>query len=345
MEYKTYNENKMDIYPSIGVCFTMAVKEENLNNYGYNITSKKYVEFLNGYVWDSNLMKVDYENVIQRLGDYIIAYGYTQSGVGKTYDDVVLYPTVRNGKIMWHQMAKMPGFKELSFLGMKCFTIDIPFRKGVHLNKFWLWLKPDIFLKGRRLSITTGSKITTFFQNRFIVQPHYPKQFLRYFSRGMRYWPKRDQAATKSYVMRLSFGAIEVLERRNKYMKPCDTSLADIDGEVEESILTKTGCKPPYWNSSSSLPLCTNQKEMIKASKLFYEMFYSNAKLEANLKLIPCRVLERVDYYAADVDFPNYLKRNTYLNGSVGIYFDFKEENYKEVKHVKSMDEQALIGN
>ena len=42
VEYKSYNENELDIYPSIALCFTMAIKEERLSGYGYNVTPKQY---------------------------------------------------------------------------------------------------------------------------------------------------------------------------------------------------------------------------------------------------------------------------------------------------------------
>ena len=343
MQYKSFNENEVDVYPSIGLCFTMAIKEGNLKLYGYNVTPSQYAGFLQGYTWDSNLMKVDYENVIQQLHEYIVAYGYTRSGVEDGLEHVTLFSSQGFNST---SRKKMPGLKELSFLGMKCLTIDIPSHRDVHLDKFWLYVRPEIFLQGIRPSITTGHP---FLKNRFIVQLHYPKQCLRYITRGTRHWSLRDETAMKSYVMRFNLHSIEVMERRNKYWKPCDINFPDLDNQIKELVLERIGCKPPYWNSSSSLTLCSKVEEMRNASKFFYEILYSDAKLDAVLGLVPCRVLERISFDAADVEFPDQTKDPNdkwhYLTGSVGIYFDYKESNYKEVKHVRSMDGQALIGN
>ena len=339
MEYKSFNENELDVYPSIGLCFTMAIKEEDLNIYRYNVTPLQYAEFLLGYHWDRNMMNIDYENVIQHLNEYILTYGYTGIHAEGRVEDVSLYSSQN---IDSTKSKKMPGMKELGFAGVKCLTLDIPFQKDVLLDKFWLWVRPEIFLQGTRPSITIGHPLL---ENRFIVQPHYPKQCFKYITRGMKPWPHRDETASKSYIMRFYVGGIEVLERRNKYWKPCDIHFPDLDNQMQESVLEKIGCKPPYWNSSSLLPLCSDVEKMRNASELFGKIWVSNAKLGSILGSVPCRSLERITFDAKDVTIPNHIKENSYLNGSVGIYFDYKESNYKEVTHVRSMNGQDLIGN
>ena len=59
----------------------------------------------------------------------------------------------------------------------------------------------------------------------------------------------------------------------------------------------------------------------------------------------PCRSLERISYDAIDVENPQiWMRYNHWLNESVGVPLDFKEWTYKEVKSVRGMDIQALIG-
>ena len=120
----------------------MAIKEEDLNIYRYNVTPLQYAEFLLGYHWDRNMMNIDYENVIQHLNEYILAYGYTGIGAEGRIEDVSLYSSQY---IDSTSSKKMPGLKELGFAGAKCLTLDIPFQKDVLLDKFWLWVRPDIF--------------------------------------------------------------------------------------------------------------------------------------------------------------------------------------------------------
>ena len=135
VEYKNFNENELDIYPSIALCFTMAIKEERLSGYGYNVTPRQYADFLQGNSGygirnvtenTNNMMKIDYQNVIQHLDEYILAYGYTNNGVKTGLRDVLMYPF---NALEPTSSNKMRGFKELAFMGMMCLTIDIPYKK------------------------------------------------------------------------------------------------------------------------------------------------------------------------------------------------------------------------
>ena len=61
---------------------------------------------------------------------------------------------------------------------------------------------------------------------------------------------------------------------------------------------------------------------------------------------VPCRSLERVNYDHFDQKFSDAeLSAFPALNETLGLYFYFKESTYKELKHVKSIDRQSLIGN
>ena len=134
----------------------------------------------------------------------------------------------------------------------------------------------------------------------------------------------------------------EVLERRNKYRYPCTMDFPDFDNLIKESVLNEIGCKPPYWNSSSLLPLCTNQKKMKKSTNLITKLLYRDAERYATLKSLPCRGLERIQYDSVDEQLSD---DDPALNGSLTILFEFMESTYKDLKHVRSMDLQALIGN
>ena len=130
-----------------------------------------------------------------------------------------------------------------------------------------------------------------------------------------------------------------------KNSNPCDTNLSDYDLLLQRLVLKKIGCKPPYWNSSSQLPLCSNNEKIIEARRLQGEIAYGDAKSIAFSSLVPCRGLERIQYDLVDEAFDDdLLSANPFFNRSLGILFDFKESTYKELKHVKSMDYQDLIG-
>ena len=55
--------------------------------------------------------------------------------------------------------------------------------------------------------------------------------------------------------------------------------------------------------------------------------------------------IRRIQYEVSDEPLTDEIVKDyPILNDSLGIYFEFKEPTYKELKHVRSMDGQALIG-
>ena len=71
-----------------------------------------------------------------------------------------------------------------------------------------------------------------------------------------------------------------------------------------------------------------------------------SGELEAsNVVKTPCRSLESIQYDVMDVETPEKWKKNTtWMNESIGVILDFTELSYKEIKRVRGMDVQALIG-
>ena len=82
VEYRNFNELKTDVYPSLGLCWTMTIDETNLKQYGDTFSSRGYVDFLSGgifqedFIWDENMLAVEYYNVTPHFADYVLKYGY-----------------------------------------------------------------------------------------------------------------------------------------------------------------------------------------------------------------------------------------------------------------------------
>ena len=348
VEYKSFNTRVDDPYPSIALCLTMAIHEDRLKEFGENLTAQDYANFLAGANPDKNMLKVDYEKVTTQWREYVLGYGYSRVDRTSGYVEKLLYAAKeldpRATDVIMH------GFKEFNAFGAKCFTIDFPFEKDLSMLRFWLLLKPEVFSGGVRPSVTA---IDPFAENRLVVYPHYPKQFVRHFFRdlpSMGMWPSRGKRSPKSYVMRFNIKGIEVLEKRNKRNKPCAMGLPDFDDMFVQDVLMKLGCKPPYWaawKSSTSYPTCRDPNKMEQARKLVANLTYGYEVQEDVMSSTPCRGLERIDYDHFDDDefSDTELSRAPIFNESLGLVFHFKESTYKELKHVKSMDGQSLIGN
>ena len=109
----------------------------------------------------------------------------------------------------------------------------------------------------------------------------------------------------------------------------------DHDTEVLQSMLNSLGCKPPYWNSTWSWPLCTSQNELKMASKNFSATLLGYDKH----KIKPCRRFDNIVYTYEDIETPD-----GWDNSSLIMIFDYSTPHYKELKGVKNMELQTLIG-
>ena len=329
LEYKRFQEDVKDLYPSIGFCFTMPIREERLRHYGLNVTPQAYSDFLTGKSLNEEMLKIDYDDVIQHLEQYILGYGY----VNLKLEEVLLTSSVKN-----ITKKRSLGFREFSFLSAKCVRIDIPFNKSNPISYFFIALRTDIFIEGKRLDNPSDHLLK---ENQFIVALHYPNQLLGNIVTGIRKWPFRGNVTNRNYVMQFNIRNIEVSEKRNKYMTPCTHGVPDVDDEIMEKVLSETGCKPPYWNSSSSLPLCLKSEDMEKAANLIEGVAFGHVSRKKIIETPPCRTLEKQQFDVFDAPHPE----NFEWKEEITMWFDFKELTYKEVKNIRSMDRQALVGN
>ena len=334
LDYKPFHEDEKDIYPSIGFCFTLPIVKEKLSLYDPKLTPKAYSDFLAGENWDEGMLKVDYADVVANLREYILSYGYmnlrmeTKALFDWRYDGVLKKDT--------------PELRELSFLTTKCITIDIPYMNDETIAQFWISLNHSIFLGEKRLDSPSDHVLD---ENQFIVIFHYPNQLSLNFMRGMRTWPSRDKNAPQDYTMQFDIANVEVLERRNKNKKECSEGIPDFDNKMMELVLEKINCKPPYWNLSSSLQLCSKPEEIKTAADLILGDIFGNNKRKNLTKTLPCRTLEKIQYGARDIPYQGNPPILPGMNSNViDLWAEFKDSTYKEVINIRSMDGQALLG-
>ena len=333
VEYRMFNEMEADRYPSLSLCWTMTINDETLKRYGENFTSIDYANFLRGLVWNENMLMVNYDNVTPDLTDYVLTYGYWTSSDSR----VSLYNKGSANK-------SKPGLKELSLSSQKCITIDIPFDKGHTLSGFYVYLNSSIFGNGGRLA-NPDVLFSVFSENQFHLNIHYPNQFFRRAKISKKHWPFRGEGSSRNYIMRLTVESTDVLVRRNTHLTPCIEGVPEHDQNILKYVLEKVQCKPPYWNSTSNLDHCSQQKQYRQVIEAIREAFYiGNAKKFFTVEN-PCRSLERISYDGMDIEIrQTWIKRYPWMNESVGVVLNFKELTYKEIKSVRGMDIQALIG-
>ena len=336
IEYRVFNQMETDVYPSLGLFWTLPIDEENLHEYGKKFNPSNYARFLLGGSddWDKDVLTVDYDKVTPHLDDYVHRYGYRLSSQDDDWRD--LYD--RNSITLGNKT----GYKEHSIFTAKGFTIDIPFKKDVQMNGFYVYFDASIFGKQGRLSNPIGNMFT---ENQFRLVLHYPNQFIAKADFGIRNWPVRSPGSSKHYLIRITVGHIEVRVRRNTFYKPCIEGIPDYDEMVKTSMLEKAGCSPPFLNSSPQYGPCTYKEQLWNAWDIYAGAMVRGNRRPHDMVNVPCRILEMINYDVKDVETPDaWIKDYPRLNTSVGVILDFTEFTYKEVRSVRAMDVQALIG-
>ena len=132
---------------------------------------------------------------------------------------------------------------------------------------------------------------------------------------------------------------MEVSYHRRKHSKPCVDGIPNYDDQIIQWVMAKVGCKPPYWAAISDLPPCSTFEEM----KQFYPLMTlaTNGKIGTAFDIgdPPCRKMERIQYDMTDKDLQDS------DHPAVKIRVQYKDSTYKEIKSVRNMDFQALVGN
>ena len=88
------------------------------------------------------------------------------------------------------------------------------------------------------------------------------------------------------------------------------------------------------------MPRCTNQGELKKANELLFSALDRGIKSLSSKEKGPCRSIEKIQY-----DFREINMENNDMSPRVQMDVNFRESTYKEIKNIRSMDLQGLIGN
>ena len=323
VEYKAFDGT----YPSVTVCLTNTLIEEKLKAYGDGVNSLAYISFLAGAIWDERFLRINYDDVTQDLGEYILEYGY----VSRKRETHVMYVAGQNKD---NKPNLKTGFRMINFMAGKCFAINHPFIKGQKIVSFYVKLRQDIFKEGKRLDVPGRGDNPL--ENQFAVTMHYPNQYLWSIDYTRSRWHLRESNAPKNYVMAFNVLSIDAVHTRNSHNSPCLEGSMAHDTEQLQLTLRSLGCKPPYWNSSSTVPQCTEQDQFILAANRTISLLLGHDES----KLKPCRRFENIVYSYEDVIAQLYGSGNS----SVSLWFNIKTPHYKELKGVKNMELQTFVG-
>ena len=320
--YKTFHQDEIDVYPNIGFCFSNSLIEEKLNNYQITVPNKSkrnvsslkhlYSDFLSGNYWDQDMLRIDYDDVTKNIDDYLMRYvvDYRLRGEPITIYDAT-DGSIHNSQTEETEMLRtkqkrrmIPHVSELSLWSYKCVSIDIPFLKNRMCSSAFVDFKPGIFSDGIRPSGVQFNLRNDEF--RFV--PHYPKQLIRSLLQGESRWPVQQKNRYEAYYSSFNMRGVEILQHRNKFNKPCNKGIPDNDEQMIQFVTNKIGCKPPFWNSTSEMPLCLTKEELQKTTELIFQIFNSDGNLNSlnytrpKNYTQPCRVLQKYQFDFTDID-------------------------------------------
>ena len=282
-EYQKFHHNSEDdLYPSISFCIINPFIEAKLKEYGENINVSSYSFFLQGLHWDDRMQDISYDNVTVSVEDSLL--GITIEHHDQTFK-VYDHKTERKHPPTW-----LPKFHVSFRSGIrKCFTFDVPY-----LEKKLIWyiaidIANTMFPKGVRplidiRNVFNGSDPSK--GDGFLVYFHYPGQrFTSYYT--VKYEWGRGTNTSIPYYMEFYVEDIGVMKHRNKPKQKCVKDWKNYDQRVMDMIMTKSaGCRPPHWDTSLNLSLCTTRDQM---------KFFRDQPSKWHLPP-PCNTIQRLRY-------------------------------------------------
>ena len=139
VDFKAYFETEDDVYPLLSLCFREPFVIAKLKEYGPDVDSNSYLEYLKGQNFTLNSKNISYDKVTINLNNYTTGY-YIQW----TNGSYAYYPNNDNKQLL-----------DVSFNGFwfdvfyKCFSIDMPLDKNT--QGFAVKFRNDIFEPGIKI--------------------------------------------------------------------------------------------------------------------------------------------------------------------------------------------------
>ena len=285
--YRRFHTERDDIYPSISFCILNPFLESALAKYGDDINVTSYSNFLRGLTWDERMMTINFDNVTVSLTDNL-----KWMAVQLHNDTFYFFDNVENNNFPpeWNPSNFYVSFRSSA---RKCFSFDIPFMEKELVYILYVSIKSTIFPKGVRP--VYGSSRDD--MDGFITYLHYPGQWFTSYYTNMYDWKARVNN-TNNYYMKFDAKDVEVLRYRNRHKERCIEDWRNYDEVIANAIIAEVGCRPPHWNTTSDLAMCTNPEEM----KHFKDE-PTTAKVQSFDP--PCNVIERIQYNYFEDDYPN----------------------------------------
>ena len=333
VEFQTYHTTERDIYPSISLCFwgEGIYKDKNLiQSYGLENVSK-YINFLQGDIWDNQMLKLDYDSVTIDLKDHVNNIGV----YNRKWEPLYLW-TMKNDDKKGPESTPLysfPFYTSHRHSSVKCFSLDLDANSmpGIAGNVITLVeiQFSDIIIPNVQMSYSM----------------HYPGQFLRGLILDVEdSWNIRITSGNvKSKTIAVDM--VDVIRRRNTQRTPCGGHSIRDDDMILISIVETANCKPPHWKNVDGYPICNDTRKM---REVYVDSNFPTQSTATFLQRFvkPCNQVKMVTSAIREGTrgLFSHLLQDTKDN-SVRLHIVFRNQDYKEIKHKRDFDFESLVGN
>ena len=167
------------------------------------------------------------------------------------------------------------------------------------------------------------------------IYVHYPQQLLRSFHNPA--FKSTLKILSKKYYrdVKISISKVTILRKRPGSNVPCDEYLENDDEKLEQQIVNRIQCTPPYWRQyiglNSSAGICNSNYKLKRANALI-----GNYKNILNSYFSPCIRMEVLSK-------SKYDRAESIEGEGPRITFLYAETDYEEVTNTKSFDFASFV--
>ena len=325
VDFQTYHDKEKDIYPSFTICFGIPGDMEGLYDRKklketYKIENRtRYINFLKGEEWDTEMLKVDYDDVTLNLKDFVnsieIHANSAKSKAAYTWYGGGTVNNTRNSAQVDKIFPFSTSFRQAE---NKCFSADLSEENFPGIKRNMIRVVRITFNR-----IKPPDTSLAYFM-------HYPKQFIR--SSALEFEEGNQTGILAGDYKVFWIDTVDVIRRRSTYQIPCNTEWKKDDEFILRSIIESVGCKPSHWILDGDYPICNNMTAMKRANILKWDL--PDLAFLKSLP-IPCEQVQAIAVTPQLTKSPDLPV----------LVLAFKSANYKEIHHVRAFDFESLVGN
>ena len=344
IHYRRFNISPKDKYPTFSICFTGSeinwYHAESLFNI-FGLLPSKFEEMIKGQKvirYDYNYSSMMYNKLPVNLrdfpdvdiGTFSLKISDILTGLEFLTDDDMTSTRHGTGS-QGQETEKMPFYVGYKSPETVCFTRaskDLLSTQRIHDG----------------LDLSTSVVGNPRFQDVLLqIFVHYPQQLLRSFHNPVFKFTFKDFYERITYAgnkkvyknVKISISKVRILRKRPGSNVPCDEHLENDDEKLEQQILHRIECTPPYWRRytcvNSSAGICNSESQLQKANE-----WIRNYKNVLKSYYAPCNQMEISSKWEFD-------RAESNGEEDLRITLLYEDTDYEEITNTKSFDFASLV--